>query len=228
MLLKEFLCSSYLTRCCWFAERPGLHRRHRLQGSAVWDVEDVGVQDALEVSLPPCVSLSVVEDRLYCLTGSLYNSLMLPCSNIFKTVFFFFFFCHFLVQTLTVFKRFSHPWGQSALAWWFIVPQSLNQTCVFDMCLVFMSNIFLGFALRFLSFCMCEIHIDINTMALLTCLYNITVQPLRPPVWSIDDAATGLPLVLILLMLWVLPPYVTDKAAHQTPSALSRPKASMY
>ena len=34
----------------WFAARPGLHRRHRLQRSAVWDVKDFGVQDALETS----------------------------------------------------------------------------------------------------------------------------------------------------------------------------------
>lgn len=33
--------------CVCVAERPGLHCGHRLQGSALWDVEDLWVQDAL-------------------------------------------------------------------------------------------------------------------------------------------------------------------------------------
>lgn len=49
MLIVSILSDSLL---CWFAERPGLHHRHRLQGSAVWDVEDIRVQDALEAPNP--------------------------------------------------------------------------------------------------------------------------------------------------------------------------------
>lgn len=42
---------------CWFAERSGLHRRHRFQRSALRDVEDLGVQDALEAIPLLCPSV---------------------------------------------------------------------------------------------------------------------------------------------------------------------------
>lgn len=64
-------------------ERPGLHGRHRLQGSTVWGVEDIRVQDAL-------VCLPVVIEWKFTLTWSPYKSWMFLCSNILKIVFFWF------------------------------------------------------------------------------------------------------------------------------------------
>lgn len=48
----------YDTFFLWlFAERSGFHHRCWLQGPAVWDVKDIRIQDALEVSFPSFVYL---------------------------------------------------------------------------------------------------------------------------------------------------------------------------
>lgn len=104
--------SLHLIALYWFSERPGLHHRHWLQGSAGWDVQNIRVQDAL-------VSLSSEEKRLYCLMGSL--GLMHHCSNILRIYCFVFVFLSSCICCWNRYLRSSKPiGGQSTLAHWLL------------------------------------------------------------------------------------------------------------